>query len=168
MSGDRNPDCTKLWEQKNLFAVHRLLTLCIQTNPYASMSRIRLSKYIGTLKHRLAKLVQEKYPDEVRQYLWHNAFWTESYYIASVGETNLATIQEYIEKRGTKRAYNKKNDAYWQKAKRKTAFHHRLNELSRMCFWPKKIKSNFSVGKFIFLTFSGILYIVKETQHIVV
>ena len=63
--------------------------------------------------------LQEKYSDEVRQYLWHNAFWTESYYIASVGETNLATIQEYIEKQGTKRTYNKKNDAYWQKVKKK-------------------------------------------------
>ena len=106
----------KLWEgnliEGNYEKDH--IHLLIDMSP-----KYELSKYIGTLKHRLAKLVKEKYSDEISKYLWHNAFWTESYYIASVGETNIATIQEYIEKQGTKRTYNKKKVAYWQKVKKK-------------------------------------------------
>ena len=106
----------KLWEgnliEGNYEKDH--IHLLIDMSP-----KYELSKYIGTLKHRLAKLVKEKYSDEISKYLWNNAFWTESYYIASVGETNLATIQEYIEKQGTKRTYNKKKSSYWQKVKKK-------------------------------------------------
>lgn len=59
-----------------------------------------LSSRIGTLKQMLAKSVRSKYRRHISRFLWGNSFWSDSYYIASVGDVNQETVAGYIRNQG--------------------------------------------------------------------
>jgi putative transposase len=78
--------------------------LLISMNP-----KYELARYIGSLKNSLARNVRKQYGDELKEYLWGDSFWSDSYYIASTGGADLDTVKKYIEDQGKpKRRYTKK------------------------------------------------------------
>jgi putative transposase len=78
--------------------------LLISMNP-----KYELARYIGVLKNSLARNVRKQYGEYLKQFLWGESFWSDSYYIATTGGVNLDTIQKYIENQGKpKRKYTKK------------------------------------------------------------
>jgi putative transposase len=78
--------------------------LLISMNP-----KYELARYIGVLKNSLARNVRNQYSEYLKQFLWGDSFWSDSYYIATTGGVNLDTIQKYIENQGKpKRKYTKK------------------------------------------------------------
>lgn len=72
--------------------------------------RRNISDLIGSVKGVLSRLVRKEYGGYLKEWLWGDSFWTDSYYIASVGNASEETIRNYIESQGKpKRAYHWKN-----------------------------------------------------------
>ena len=70
-----------------------------------------LARYIGLMKQVSARQVRKKYKEQLKEYLWRDSFWTDSYYLGSTGGANLEVIEEYIKKQGQpKRKYVRKSE----------------------------------------------------------
>ena len=51
-----------------------------------------LARYIGLMKQVSARQVRKKYKEQLKEYLWGDSFWTDSYYLSSTGGANLENI----------------------------------------------------------------------------
>ena len=58
---------------------------------------IRLSELINKIKSRTARLVRRDYPVEVGKYYWKPLFWTNSYFLGSIGSNTTEIVKEYIQ-----------------------------------------------------------------------
>lgn len=61
-----------------------------------------LSKYINAYKSASSRLIKKEFP-QVRQQLWKECFWSQSYCLLSTGGAPLETLKKYIESQGEKR-----------------------------------------------------------------
>jgi REP element-mobilizing transposase RayT len=69
----------------------------IQTVP-----NVLVSGMVKTIKSITAKLMFKHHP-EVKTFLWGRQFWTDGYYINTVGQYgNLAMLENYVKKQGIK------------------------------------------------------------------
>ena len=57
---------------------------------------IKLTELINKMKSRTARLARRDYPAEVSEYYWKPVFWTNSYFIGSVGTNTAEIVEEYI------------------------------------------------------------------------
>jgi len=48
------------------------------------------------MKSRTARLARRDYPAEVSEYYWKSVFWTNSYFVGSVGTNTAEIVEEYI------------------------------------------------------------------------
>ena len=55
------------------------------------------SKLVACLKTQLSKEVRATFGEEIRKQLWGDAFWSNSYFIATTGTTVMEKVKEYIE-----------------------------------------------------------------------
>lgn len=81
--------------------IHMLVTMPPEVAP---------GKLVAVLKTQLSKEVRATYPQEVKNQLWGDSFWSDSYFIATTGTTSLEKVREYIEGQRTdahKRKYEK-------------------------------------------------------------
>ena len=61
-----------------------------------------ISAMVNTIKSITARLIFEKHP-EVKTFLWKRKFWTDGYYINTVGQYgNLNMITNYVKNQGIK------------------------------------------------------------------
>ncbi|MGN1276444.1 MAG: IS200/IS605 family transposase [Floccifex sp.] len=58
---------------------------------------VRLSELINKIKSRTARLVRRDYPVEVGEYYLKSLFWTNSYFLGSVGSNTTEIVKEYIQ-----------------------------------------------------------------------
>ena len=58
---------------------------------------VRLSELINRIKSRTARLVRRDYPVEVGEYYEKIEFWTNSYFLGSVGSNTTEIVKEYIQ-----------------------------------------------------------------------
>ena len=58
---------------------------------------IRLSELINRIKSKTARLARRDYPVEVGEYYWKPLFWTNSYFLGSVGSNTTEIVKEYIQ-----------------------------------------------------------------------
>ena len=58
---------------------------------------VRLSELINKIKSRTARLVRRDYPVEVGKYYWKPLFWTNSYFLGSIGSNTTEIVKEYIQ-----------------------------------------------------------------------
>lgn len=61
-----------------------------------------LSKFINAYKSASSRLIKKEYP-EIRQKLWKEMFWSQSFYLLSAGGAPIEVIRQYIETRGEKK-----------------------------------------------------------------
>jgi putative transposase len=66
---------------------------------FSSKPSVTLSKFINSLKSVSSRLIRKEFP-EVKNELWENAFWSPSYFLASVGEVSLDDLKEYVKSQG--------------------------------------------------------------------
>ena len=66
--------------------------LLISTQPSTN-----LTKYINFLKTYTSKNLRKEFPEELNDQLWGDAFWSPSYYLATVGNVSLDTLYNYVE-----------------------------------------------------------------------
>jgi len=57
---------------------------------------VALSKLVNSLKGVTSRLLREEHAKHLRQFLWGNALWSPSYFVASAGGAPLSIIAEYI------------------------------------------------------------------------
>ena len=57
---------------------------------------IKLAELINKMKSRTARLARRDYPAEVSEYYWKPVFWTNSYFVGSVGTDTAEIVEEYI------------------------------------------------------------------------
>lgn len=60
-----------------------------------------LSKFINAYKSASSRLIKKEFP-EIRQKLWKEYFWSQSFCLVSTGGVTLDIIKEYIESQGEK------------------------------------------------------------------
>ena len=60
-----------------------------------------ISKFINAYKSASSRLIKKEYP-QIRQKLWKEYFWSQSFCLISTGGTNIETIIKYIERQGEK------------------------------------------------------------------
>ena len=61
-----------------------------------------LSKYIGAFKSASSRLIKKEYP-HVKEKLWKECFWSQSYCLISTGGAPLEVIKSYIQTQGEKK-----------------------------------------------------------------
>ena len=57
---------------------------------------VKLTELINKIKTRTARLVRRDYPIEIGEHCWESVFWTNSYFLSSVGVNTVKIVQEYI------------------------------------------------------------------------
>ena len=60
-----------------------------------------ISKFINAYKSAGSRLVKKEFP-EIRQELWKETFWSQSYCLVSTGGVTADIIREYIQTQGEK------------------------------------------------------------------
>ena len=65
------------------------------------------SKVIGALKTQLSRNVRTEYGDQLRDKLWKDSFWSDSYFLTTTGGASIDVIEEYIQQQGTPRKKRK-------------------------------------------------------------
>lgn len=56
-----------------------------------------LAKFINVLKGSSARRIRNEYHDEIKDKLWGDSFWTDSYFLASTGQVSLDSLIKYVE-----------------------------------------------------------------------
>lgn len=60
-----------------------------------------LANFVKTLKSYTTYHIWKKYPNYLRKCFWkERIFWSDGYFIASIGEVSSDTLKEYIENQG--------------------------------------------------------------------
>ncbi|WP_172357944.1 IS200/IS605 family transposase, partial [Pseudolactococcus insecticola] len=60
-----------------------------------------LRKFINSYKSASSRLIKKEY-SEIRQKLWKEMFWSQSYMLLTTGGAPLEVIKEYIKSQGQK------------------------------------------------------------------
>lgn len=70
-----------------------------------SIPRLSAAQIIKTVKSITAKEIYKRCP-EVKEKLWGGQFWSDGYYVSTVGQHgNEKVIQEYVKKQGIEKEY---------------------------------------------------------------
>lgn len=59
---------------------------------------IKLTTLVNKIKSRTSRLARRDYSVEVGKYYWKPLFWTNSYFLGSVGVNTAEIVEEYIKK----------------------------------------------------------------------
>lgn len=66
---------------------------------FSSKPQVQLSKFVNSLKSVAARLIFRDIP-WVKEKLWGGAFWSPSYFLATVGEVKLEDVKRYVQSQG--------------------------------------------------------------------
>jgi len=58
---------------------------------------LNLTKYINILKGHSSRYLRKKYLNEIKNKLYGDSFWSDSYYIATCGNVNLTKLKKYLD-----------------------------------------------------------------------
>jgi putative transposase len=88
---------------KNLMKKWKLNLISIETEEdhlhilFEGNPQLQLSKFVGNLKTVTSRMIRNQNKEYLKQYYWENVMWEPSYFISSVGDTNLEIVKKYIE-----------------------------------------------------------------------
>ena len=60
-----------------------------------------ISKFINAYKSASSRLIKKEYP-EIKEHLWKETFWSQSFCLISTGGATVDIIKEYIQTQGEK------------------------------------------------------------------
>lgn len=75
---------------------------------FRAQPKSELSRFINAYKSASSRLIKKEYP-QIREKLWKEAFWSQSFCLLSAGGAPIETIRTYIESQGEKREQSHKN-----------------------------------------------------------
>ena len=62
-----------------------------------------IPKYINAIKTITSREIRRNFP-EIQKYLWEDAFWSRSYFLATTGQVTLEMLKKYVEGQKEKHA----------------------------------------------------------------
>ena len=68
-----------------------------------------ISKFINAYKSASSRLIKKEFP-EIRQKLWKEYFWSQSFCLLTTGDAPLEIIKQYIENQGIDRRRKKQGE----------------------------------------------------------
>ena len=68
---------------------------------FRAQPRTELSKFINAYKSASSRLLKKEYP-EIREKLWKEAFWSQSFCLLTAGGAPVEVIRQYMESQGVK------------------------------------------------------------------
>ena len=68
---------------------------------FRAQPRTEFSKFINAYKSASSRLLKKEYP-EIREKLWKEAFWSQSFCLLTAGGAPVEVIRQYIENQGEK------------------------------------------------------------------
>lgn len=68
---------------------------------FTSQPKSELSKFINAYKSASSRLIKKEFP-QIRQKLWKEYFWNQSFCLLSTGGVTIEVIKKYIENQGNK------------------------------------------------------------------
>ena len=68
---------------------------------FRSHPNTNISKFINAYKSASSRLIKKEYP-KIREKLWKEAFWSQSFCLMSAGGAPIEVIRQYIESQGEK------------------------------------------------------------------
>ena len=69
---------------------------------FRAQPKTAFSKFINAYKSASSRLLKKEFP-RIREKLWKEAFWSQSFCLLSAGGAPIETIRSYIETQGEKR-----------------------------------------------------------------
>ena len=69
---------------------------------FKGQPKTEMSKFINAYKSASSRLLKKEFPI-IRQKLWKEMFWSQSFCLLSSGEDSIEVIKEYIENQGQKK-----------------------------------------------------------------
>ena len=69
---------------------------------FRAQPKSEISKFINAYKSASSRLLKKEYP-EIREKLWKEAFWSQSFCLLTAGGATIETIRQYIESQGEKK-----------------------------------------------------------------
>ena len=64
-------------------------------------TEFRVDRFVNMLKTQTSRQIRKTYADTaLKGWYWENIFWAKGYFISSVSENSLSTIQKYIQDQG--------------------------------------------------------------------
>lgn len=64
---------------------------------------LKPTEFVNAVKTRTSRTIRKQFSKELEKYYWKPVFWSDSYFIATVGNNTKDIVQEYISKQGQKR-----------------------------------------------------------------
>ena len=64
--------------------------------------KTEISKFLNAYKSASSRLIKKEFP-EIRQKLWKENFWSQSFCLITAGGAPLTVLKQYIESQGEKR-----------------------------------------------------------------
>ena len=68
---------------------------------FTAQPKSELSKFINAYKSASSRLIKKEFP-QVRQYLWKENFWNQSFCLLTTGGVTIEVIKKYIEQQGNR------------------------------------------------------------------
>ena len=68
---------------------------------FRAQPKSEISKFINAYKSASSRLLKKEYP-QIREKLWKDAFWSQSFCLLTAGGAPIEVIREYIETQGEK------------------------------------------------------------------
>jgi putative transposase len=62
--------------------------------------RYAVGQHVRRIKQQTNKLIWRQYPDLKKQFWMENTFWSDGYFVCSVGNASVDTIRKYIQEQG--------------------------------------------------------------------
>ena len=78
------------------------------------------SVVVCSLKTQLSKEIRANFWDEIKDTLWNNIFWSDSYFITTTGGAGIETIEKYIQDQGIEKTKRKYTNRQTKKSEEKT------------------------------------------------
>lgn len=69
---------------------------------FEASPQTQLSKLANNYKTVTSRLLRKEFTDDLRQWYWHDVFWSDSYFICTVAKTSSKLIRRYIHSQGKK------------------------------------------------------------------
>lgn len=66
------------------------------------------SVVICSLKTQLSREVRKRYAGQIREKLWKDSIWSDSYFLATTGGADIETLERYIQRQEMKKSGNSK------------------------------------------------------------
>jgi putative transposase len=62
--------------------------------------RTELTKLINSLKGVTSRILRKEFSNELKDILWGDSFWSDSYCLITTGQTTLDQLKKYVETQG--------------------------------------------------------------------